>query len=594
VENFKELIIDMIFQTLFNCSPFYIKWEKHQEISVADKSINYRADYALMLEYVKIMRVPNLSGYLDLLSKIPFIIIECSKDPILPHFTHKDANKIASLMSIALMKMIECFHHMPISFLSGLFVQGVLVGGFDLEFLVMKPEFSASSNDDDDKILVSFLLKSSRRHCRFSLYSNGVYKHDLKDISVYCSLEEGYKYVPPMSHETIDSGNESELEEAIMSIDSDEKALFTENSGAINPGPVDEFENIRIIEDWDSYPSKSEITGMVKYMLNHKKRDVDLNTLLALTRVRDMALELFQYLKENVPRKSDSYDDDPRKFVIPAKTYRAYSDSRSRSFTFVITPGDDPSTKCADANITPVKENTVIGNNIDWPLKQRQSLVEKQEVRFRPKYHYVRDPHGFWVIVVKSLSELEVPIFSCPLIRSSRFFPRLHPEIPPKIECDKKALTLAIERIYPLSRIHRFSDNISELAPCFDSLLQDGIEALTVLHKAGFIHCDISPNNIGYNDRIGNWQIFDFDQSILISKPEKFSKVGGTRNFVSPNVLKTGIFRPIDDFISLVLSIQNGFPEHFASEYNFNRFSGLMNEILSSSEVNPNWSRLSN
>ena len=210
------MLVDDIFVSLFEKSNFRLKGGLNQKHSSSKISAMHKLDYAVVLKHHVCFSRIGQELY-ESLTKIPLIIIECSRDPLLPQFAHKDSSKIANSMAIALMDLIRCFSHQSIDFLSQLFVQGILMGGFDLEFLVMKPQFSSQSRDSDSEVKVSFLLSSSREFTRFSFFSNKVYNPDLKESSKFCSLTQGYLYVQPQCEETsleypsVDYSNDSGL-----------------------------------------------------------------------------------------------------------------------------------------------------------------------------------------------------------------------------------------------------------------------------------------------------------------------------------------------------------------------------------------------
>jgi hypothetical protein len=82
-------------------------------------------------------------------------------------------------------------------------------------------------------------------------------------------------------------------------------------------------------------------------------------------------------------------------------------------------------------------------------------------------------------------------------------------------------------------------------------ILLDIMGALRTLHEAGFVHSDVSVNNIGFNFETGTWQLFDFNQSLPIEESLSTVRRGGTKGYRSLAAEKSGIFRPLDDYIAL-------------------------------------------
>jgi serine/threonine protein kinase len=75
---------------------------------------------------------------------------------------------------------------------------------------------------------------------------------------------------------------------------------------------------------------------------------------------------------------------------------------------------------------------------------------------------------------------------------------------------------------------------------------------LFILHKiVGYVHSDISPNNIMFSKIDKVWKIIDFDQSAPISDSKTRSRVAGTEGYVLPASLESGIFTEESDIYSL-------------------------------------------
>jgi hypothetical protein len=147
--------------------------------------------------------------------------------------------------------------------------------------------------------------------------------------------------------------------------------------------------------------------------------------------------------------------------------------------------------------------------------------------------------------IEKHLNTYELCIYRLPEVSQSHCFPKLidFMELP-------KGFTalFCIESVIPLNK---FEGPLECVITAFSELL----EAVKVLHSAGFVHGDISPGNIGYNLKAQRWQLFDFDQARPIEEAAVKLKWGGTELFRSTHYELTGWFRPTDDFISLKLSV---------------------------------------
>jgi serine/threonine protein kinase len=155
----------------------------------------------------------------------------------------------------------------------------------------------------------------------------------------------------------------------------------------------------------------------------------------------------------------------------------------------------------------------------------------------------------------------ELAIYKLPEIIQSPFFPKLLDfQILPKGRmCSMGRFIL--ERVLPLEY---YAGPVGTVIAAFF----DCIEALNVLHGAGFVHGDISPGNVGFNDAVGKWQIFDFDQSRQVEDAATNQKQGGTPGFRSEKYEKTGFLTPADDFISLKLVLFWWFERQLKTDWN--------------------------
>lgn len=88
---------------------------------------------------------------------------------------------------------------------------------------------------------------------------------------------------------------------------------------------------------------------------------------------------------------------------------------------------------------------------------------------------------------------------------------------------------------------------------------------MEILHKSGYVHLDIKPNNIAIRfedinlkDKLISLVLFDFgkaykyDKKITKNKKYVDKRFGGNAKYSSMNILKGGIPSPRDDLISLI------------------------------------------
>jgi serine/threonine-protein kinase len=60
--------------------------------------------------------------------------------------------------------------------------------------------------------------------------------------------------------------------------------------------------------------------------------------------------------------------------------------------------------------------------------------------------------------------------------------------------------------------------------------------ALNAFHQKGFVHCDIKPNNILFNNKAGTIKIIDFGQSCKIGQIKK--RIQGTPEYIAPEQVR--------------------------------------------------------
>ncbi len=189
----------------------------------------------------------------------------------------------------------------------------------------------------------------------------------------------------------------------------------------------------------------------------------------------------------------------------------------------------------------------------------------------------------FGIFVLKSWSKYELVILRMAEICSSRCFPQLiaftqFPE-------DAMLIELELERIDTLRKwIHDLEDSycdFSWLQKQFATFLIQLAEALCCLHSAGFVHGDVSINNVGFNQRLNHWQIFDFNQSRPIAIAATNHYRGGTRGFRSASYEATGLFTLKDDFISLLLTAKHAFSKFTAVQRACDAFFQPFSALLS-------------
>src|SRR5262249_37279605 len=87
--------------------------------------------------------------------------------------------------------------------------------------------------------------------------------------------------------------------------------------------------------------------------------------------------------------------------------------------------------------------------------------------------------------------------------------------------------------------VHR-PDSLSKLIQIFIQVA----EGLTQVHRLGFVHADIKPNNILVNDKLVT-KIIDFGQSCQIGTIK--SRIQGTPDYIAPEQVGRGRLTPATD-----------------------------------------------
>ena len=108
----------------------------------------------------------------------------------------------------------------------------------------------------------------------------------------------------------------------------------------------------------------------------------------------------------------------------------------------------------------------------------------------------------------------------------------------------------------------------------------DCLYGLYLLHELfGIIHSDISINNLMFSIESDCWKLIDFNQSESESKSLQTRRTAGTKGFISPESLETGIFSKksdifslgtvISDYLNPILMNQFFYPDYSDSDSDF-------------------------
>jgi hypothetical protein len=159
----------------------------------------------------------------------------------------------------------------------------------------------------------------------------------------------------------------------------------------------------------------------------------------------------------------------------------------------------------------------------------------------RPKQRY---------FIFKNSSKHEIKIYENELIRKSFCFPKYFGFTDNyEDKEDENEIRIELEEIIPGYKID-FAQYYESATLFGAKFLVDIYGALITLHSIGYVHGDVTPGNVGFNEELGIWQLFDFDNA----RPIEEAALGkgdyhGTKGFKSQNYLNTGKYGPFDDFV---------------------------------------------
>jgi hypothetical protein len=155
-------------------------------------------------------------------------------------------------------------------------------------------------------------------------------------------------------------------------------------------------------------------------------------------------------------------------------------------------------------------------------------------------------------IEIYKKSSPEFSIYQDHLCKYENYFPKVyHME---KVRKDLNLYRYIFERMFSLNSCR---DVLTH--PEFGLRLLDAADfALTILNclhilhsKLKLVHSDISPANIMYCNYSEIWKLNDYDQCLPIEESLRTKRTAGTRGYIAPESLQSGIFTPASDMWSL-------------------------------------------
>ena len=449
---------------------------------------------------------------------LPLLFVEIGKSPLRsPSICHKDEQRMAQMMRLSLKMRLKYFRASPISELAKMRAYGLLIGGFDVELCEMLPQLEILP--DEQTCSVKFVFCTSRDTWRFSFL-------ELPPPAAADSIGE----------ETVVSEEEEESDTAASnSLDSntqglprfvcdgaDEQIFYFNPSQNCGQSPFDA-----------SDPSS---TASAEILSSSTTNADDAALMLALNRhgvINRTAIRAVAMVQGRILKQTELS-------LIPA---RGSSDDSSGS-------GVDSSSHSVDEGRS--------GHSSGTPSKRSRSTSSSRSSRQPPRKasrsegETLIDPFPHPTVDVKKPQDSsdEVGVYLHPSISASDCFPKL---VSFAILDEGATIKLTLERILTWKPFLKAEKENWLLPRLIIKFLKEIGEALGVLHGAGFVHGDVSPNNVGYNERLGRFQLFDFNHSRSVEEAGRYKRRGGTRGFRSISYERSWLFSPQDDYVSLYL-----------------------------------------
>jgi len=87
----------------------------------------------------------------------------------------------------------------------------------------------------------------------------------------------------------------------------------------------------------------------------------------------------------------------------------------------------------------------------------------------------------------------------------------------------------------------------SVLTTC--EIFREVAEGLQIMHRAGFVHADMKPNNVLFNEDTGSIKVIDFGQSCSIGEVKE--RIQGTPDYIAPEQVRREALTPATDVFNL-------------------------------------------
>lgn len=503
----------------------------------------FRPGFTIVTEYL-LSRIeaeyPNLRADFVVLVKDfapPTVFVELARDHLINvSVNHKDEDKSAFMMGSSLFRLMWLNRHRGQEFLKKLRVFGILGGGSDFDLCMMYAVFPSADNDQD----FYFVFDSSKTRLRFKLLEYNSFADD----QCYSASNDFEFHAEPLFKYELSTSTVAEED------------ISAELVNLINDSLV--------MEEFDpEEPQDAMPPGLNQRYCESIKKEGQIN---------NTGPQILEKLADLVHMQADLLIDMEDDRTPTDRRYR-YEASRidlmlqSRKTYSRPSPKRRRMAQSEAAFIVTMTPNKQIKQNI-------ASILET--ITLAPKKHYLDDKENFkpddkenppdsasgpgdkdvvssdvgtTVCIKKAASRYELEIYQNEVIKNSACFPKCfgHNGVPG----DGNKIELKLEQIISGYTIYDYK-MLRNSKSFSTKILVDLFGALVTLHSAGYVHGDISPGNVGYNESKGIWQLFDFDNSRPIEEAaEGIGKYNVTQKFANPKYLETGCYFPFDDFFGL-------------------------------------------
>ena len=483
---------------------------------------------------------------------LPLFFMEASNEPMKPEMSHKDELKIAILMTSALLKLISVCRSAGKEFLSNRKIYGLLIGATDIEVCVAFPVFDDVSEADWGPDICSHFIivfQNSHKYWRQSLFNTEESPVDTNSsLGRHCVEGHNVEIVQPSESSVADFiKNQVNV---MAELGSTMFNTFRSQSRKLIEAELKNSQNN--CEHENTTLSVSELTAEINW-----------KCLAVIKFVSDEVKKQAMELKKSFP--DDNFGPFNDSFKFDFEQVSTMGPSKSKSSGQSKTPNSKKLSKMAQFE-SKSSENSPTSRKSS---KRRRLFEAEKETEYdlgllinAPEPNRIKttvtgsvDPSGVNIVnVCKRYNPYELEIYQNQLIASSPFFPKFFNF---ELKSDQKIIILTLEKVQSAELYFRNIPNpIGSRGSNFHAsilakFLLDLFGAIRTLNRAGYVHSDISLNNVGYNQSKGVWQLFDFDSSLPIEESLDTERECGTTGFISRYAEKSGFFTISDDFISV-------------------------------------------